>query len=537
MNDLERERDFYRQQCNELGRHLLRLQEEQTRARRDARRNRTTASLIREIYRNAGSNISVNEINLCFLQIVLDTLSVDRAALLEYIPEQKQFVIQNALGFSQSPQSSVLPPELPAEYYFVNSKNRPNPMIEWLCYLADGPFLLWAFDPGARLALLVSNDIEDQHLHRPFEANDREIIEGALNVLIEITERKRAEEALQESEKKYRLLAENVSDNIWTTDLNFRFTYVSPSVVALNGYTADEAIELSMGEVLTPNSIEIATQALYEELEREGKYDVVDQEISRTLELEEVCKDGSIIPVEVKVSFLRDAAGQPSGLLGITRDITERKEAEALIKTSLQEKEILLKEIHHRVKNNLQVISSLLDLQANCVENKQVVAAFRDSQARLRTMALIHEKLYQSANLAEINLADYARDLVTYLLRSQDAAKRGISLNIQTDDVLLDIDKAIPCGLILNELVSNSLKHAFPQGQTGKICVELHVNDANRSTMMIGDNGIGFPEELNFRHPTSLGLQLVNTLVNQLNGVIELDCSQGTTFKIIFSAN
>jgi PAS domain S-box-containing protein len=536
MSDLERERDFYRQQCNELGARLLRLQEEQTQARREARRNRTTARLIREVYRLAASEAPLDEISLSFLQIVLDTMSVDRAMLLEYVPEQKHFVIQNALGLSHLQQSYFLPPDLPEAYCFVNSRSSPSPVLDWLRHVAGGPYLLWAFNPGAKLALLVSNDLEDQHFHRSFEAGDREIVEGVLSVFIDIIERIRAKEALQQSEEKYRLLAENVMDVIWTADLNLRFTYVSPSVFAMRGYTPEEAIRQSIAEVLPPHSVRIATQALTEELERERSYDSIEQTKSRTLELENLCKDGSTVPVEVKVTFLRDADGQPSGLLGVTRDISERKKAEELIKTSLREKEVLLKEIHHRVKNNLQIISSLLSLQAGYIEDQQALKIFRESEERVRSMALIHEKLYQSDNLAQIDFAEYIRELAGHLFRSYNAAARGIQLDIQSDDIWLNINTAVPCGLILNELIANSLKHAFPKDRRGEIHIRLCTDHDDQLTLRVGDEGIGFPEELDFRHTTSLGLQLVNMLVNQLDGSIELHRSQGTTFELTFAA-
>jgi PAS domain S-box-containing protein len=534
MNDLEQERDFYRQYCNELGRRLLRLQKGQTQARREARRSRTTARLIRNIYRIADSGVSTTEINSYFLQIVLDTLSVDRAALLTYLPEQEQFIVQSSLGFSPSSRTIFSPPALPAKYYFVNSKSRPDPMINWLRELAGGPFLLWAFDPGARLAFLVSNDIEDQHLHRPFQANDREIIEGPLSLLIDILERKQAEEALRQSEEKYRLLAENVKDVIWTADLNFRFTYVSPSISTLSGYTAEEAIGQVIEEVLTPDSIEIATHTLAAELDRITTDGMIDQEISRTLELEQLCKDGSIIPIEAKVTFLRDSAGRPNGLLGITRDITERKRAEALIRNSLREKEILLQEIHHRVKNNLQIISSLLSLQSGYVEDPRAVASFQNSQNRIRSMALIHEMLYRSTDLAQVDLAEYIRDLGAFLCRSYQAQAHHIELDIEAENLRLEIDTAVPCGLILNELISNSLKHAFPEGRTGKIWVTLQTTGSGQIRMTVGDNGIGFPAAFDFRSTSTLGLQLVHTLVNQLKGCMEIERTPISRISITF---
>ena len=232
------------------------------------------------------------------------------------------------------------------------------------------------------------------------------------------------------------------------------------------------------------------------------------------------------------------------------REITERMRAEEQIKLSLQEKEVLLKEIHHRVKNNLQVISSLLSLQSKGIEDQSSLELFRESRDRIRSMALIHEKLYRSRDLARVDFSEYIRSLAAYLVRSYRASSGPVALKVNADDVLLGIDTAVPCGLIINELISNSLKHAFPPNgdkpagvdpmvngpdiKEGEIRVELCSDQDHQLTLIVGDNGVGFPEGLDFRETESLGMQLVNTLVGQLDGTVELYCNGGTQFKITF---
>jgi len=217
------------------------------------------------------------------------------------------------------------------------------------------------------------------------------------------------------------------------------------------------------------------------------------------------------------------------------QEITERKRAEEQSKASLKEKEVLLKEIHHRVKNNLQVISSLLYLQSKSVVDERALEMFLDSRNRVRSMALVHERLYQSKDLARTDFAEYARNLASYIFQSYGANSNVIQLKINVDDVFLGVDTAIPCGLIINELVSNSLKYAFPAGRAGEIRIELWSDDDGQFTLMVSDNGVGLPKDLDFRATQSLGLQLVHTLVEQLEGTIELDRSGEMAFKITFT--
>lgn len=217
-------------------------------------------------------------------------------------------------------------------------------------------------------------------------------------------------------------------------------------------------------------------------------------------------------------------------------EIAERKRAEEQLKASLKEKEVLLKEIHHRVKNNLQIISSLLKLQSAYIKEQQAVDMFKDSQNRIRSMALIHEKLYQSKDLSKIDFAEYIRDLTFNLLRSYKTSSQIISLQTTVNDIWLNIDTAIPCGLIINELVSNSLKHAFTtSNRENQISINLNSDEDKKFVLIVSDNGSGFPEKLDFRNTESLGLELVCTLTEQLEGTIELDSSTGTSFKITFS--
>ena len=215
-------------------------------------------------------------------------------------------------------------------------------------------------------------------------------------------------------------------------------------------------------------------------------------------------------------------------------ELAQRRQAEAHLTASLCEKEVLLKEVHHRVKNNMQIVSSLLELQSDVIDDAALLAQFRDGQDRIRSMALIHETLYQSPDLARLDLAPYIHTLSAQLVRSYNVDPQRITIRIQVEPIVLDIDQAIPCGLILNELLSNAFKYAFPQNHTGEVHVELHTNTAQQAALVVRDNGIGFPDEIDFRHTESLGLQLVAMLTEQLQGTIALERADGTTFTLTF---
>ncbi len=212
----------------------------------------------------------------------------------------------------------------------------------------------------------------------------------------------------------------------------------------------------------------------------------------------------------------------------------ERKRAETQIKEALQEKQVLLKEIHHRVKNNLQIISSLLNLQMDHIDHEWVQEIFRDAQDRVRSIALIHEKLYQSHNLARVDMADYIRDLTGYLFQAHTTGKEGISLQIEAEEIILGIDTAVLVGLLVNELLINALKHAFPNGRSGEVRLSFKAEAGGRFGLTIADTGPGFPEGLDFQQTESLGLQLVNILVRQLEGTITMENRNGATFQILF---
>ncbi|MFB0525775.1 MAG: histidine kinase dimerization/phosphoacceptor domain -containing protein [Phycisphaerae bacterium] len=242
--------------------------------------------------------------------------------------------------------------------------------------------------------------------------------------------------------------------------------------------------------------------------------------------------------VQISASPIFNDKGEVTGSIHIMKDITDRKRTEDQIKKSLREKEVLLREIHHRVKNNMQVISSLLRLQSRVLEDARVVEIFKECQDRVRSMSLIHETFYRSKDLLNIDFAEYIRELADGLVRSFGIDATKIAIKIDVKGVSLGINLAIPCGLLVNELISNSLKHAFPAGRSGEIKISLRPTDENKIELIVSDNGVGVPEELDFRKTKSLGLQLVNTLVkDQLGGEIELDRSTGTKFKIKFRQN
>jgi two-component sensor histidine kinase len=198
------------------------------------------------------------------------------------------------------------------------------------------------------------------------------------------------------------------------------------------------------------------------------------------------------------------------------------------------EKEVMLKEIHHRVKNNLQVISSLVNLQANETRDETVRGVLRDVTYRVRSMALVHEKLYQSADLAHVDFAEYARSLLGYLWRAHGAKAAAIRLTFDLEPLLLPVNTAVSCGLILNELAGNALKHAFPDQRTGEVNISMHVDAERLVSMNVRDDGVGLPEGLDWRKARSLGLRLMQMLAGQLNATTQLNRPDGTEFLITF---
>jgi PAS domain S-box-containing protein len=261
-------------------------------------------------------------------------------------------------------------------------------------------------------------------------------------------------------------------------------------------------------------------------------------------------KNGQLIPVFLSISLIMSDNSQILGIVCIGNDITDVKLAENKIKASLEEKNLLLQEIHHRVKNNLQIISSLLSLQSKYVKDKEDLELFKESQSRVRSMAFIHEQLYQSSNFTNIDFSVYVQNLMSYLFHSYSIDPSYVNFKLDIDNVSLDINTAIPCGLIINEIVTNSLKYAFPLVEycnlsnnavvvpgkiSNEICIYLRSYEENKFILVVSDNGIGLPETINFTNTDTLGLQLVNSLVDQLDGTIELDRTSGTQFKIIFN--
>ena len=211
----------------------------------------------------------------------------------------------------------------------------------------------------------------------------------------------------------------------------------------------------------------------------------------------------------------------------------ERKNIENQLQISLADKELLLRELHHRVKNNLMIISSLLNLQSTYIKDEESKKIFKESQNRARSMALIHERLYQSTDLKRIDFGDYIRTLANDLYHTYVMDPSLIKLNVDVDDIRLDIDTSIPLGLILNELVTNSLKHAFPHSSHGEISIIFHTQD-NKYLLEVKDNGIGLNNDIDYKNTDSLGLRLVTNLTDQIEGIIEFNNKSGTSFKIIF---
>jgi two-component system, sensor histidine kinase PdtaS len=244
--------------------------------------------------------------------------------------------------------------------------------------------------------------------------------------------------------------------------------------------------------------------------------------------------DSMVFPINGCATPMRDGAGNLIGTVWVFRDATADQQLASHLQAILHEQELRLREVHHRIKNNFQTIASLLAMQATALEDPRALAALEDCQQRIQSMALVHQSLYQSRELDRMDCAAYLRGLATELCRAHAAEERHITLTLRTDDVWVRVETAIPCGLILSELLANALKHAFPAGRPGNIEVTFRPDPIGLCVLNVRDDGVGFPAGLDFRQADSLGLQLVGLLAEQLGGTLEMPKGHGTHWKLTF---
>ena len=416
----------------------------------------------------------------------------------------------------------------------TNAKNYP---LDFLCV----PVLVWAafrFGPRetATTAVMLSGIALWGTLHGfgPFAKDTLnesllllQLFMGCTAVMalvfaVVVLDRKRAEEV----RARLAAIVESSVDAI--VGITMERTVVSWNRAAerLFGYPAGEAIGSPISFVMPPDRVHEENQII-DRLKRDEYIDHFETVQRR--------KDGQEFPVSLTISPIKDATGKIIGASKSVRDISDKKRAEEQIQASLREKEVLLREIHHRVKNNLQVIYSLLRLQSKLVTDPKASALFKDSQARVKAMALVHETLWQSKNLSRIDMSEYSRTLTRRLFESYGISSDTLGLNLNIAPVSFSMETAVSCGQLINELVSNCLKHAFPNGRTGDVTVELMSNGNDTYLLTVSDNGVGLPPDFEVGKAESLGWQLVPMLVEQLNGTFELQESAGTTVRLTFS--
>jgi PAS domain S-box-containing protein len=339
----------------------------------------------------------------------------------------------------------------------------------------------------------------------------------------EIASHIRTRQRLNASQKYTHLLIDSSIDMIFACDQDGLITEFNRAAQNTFGYSFSEILNNDMS-------------VLYED---KGQYAALKKIISKDEnffgEVKQIKKNGETFPAFISASLLKNEKGEIIGMMSVSRDITRTKETEVQLKKSVYEKEILLKEIHHRVKNNLQVISSILKLQSAYVKDKKTLDLLNECRNRISSMAFIHATLYMTNDFANINFAEYVANLAGNLQQSYADKDKKILLRTDIPKFFLHIDDAIPCGLIINELLSNSFKYAFAKKKRGTVGISVKVKKEN-IILAIWDDGSGFPENVDYRNTESLGLQLVISLVEQLNGKMKMESKKdkGTKFIIAF---
>jgi PAS domain S-box-containing protein len=368
---------------------------------------------------------------------------------------------------------------------------------------------------------------------RPLRATDGSV-ESVLGLGEDVTALVEAEQALRASEERFRAVSVHSRDMILICDADGKLTFESNAVEQILGPRLTPRPVISIYDNMHPDDLPLAHK-LFEELVGDPAVG-----LARDIEVRKRHNDGSWRWLNVRASNLLDDPAV-HGIVMNARDVTDRRNAEEALRqseqqlrTSLNEKEVLLQEVHHRVKNNLQVISSLINMQMRRLKDPVSRVALDECQNRVQAIALVHEKLYQSRQFTSVPIPEYVRSLARDIFQAASVSPDIVSLELAIEDIALPIDKAIPCGLILNELISNALKHAFPGGRHGSLHIRFEHVDASQLRFTVTDNGVGLPANFDISRCQSVGLLLVNTLATQLAAQLGVDVHGGASFQLTF---
>jgi len=341
-----------------------------------------------------------------------------------------------------------------------------------------------------------------------------------------IEERLKMESVLKASEEKLRTITNTARDAIIMLTPEGEIIFSNPAAATIFGFSKAELLNMNIEEIFCAEGLPKS------EILRNFKTELKESFQNKLIELVAVNKSGEKIPVEISLSYTELNDNQTA--IGVIRDISQRKKAELQIRNSLREKERLLSEIHHRVKNNMQMVSTLLELQSSCIAPENAQEAFLSSVDRINSMAMIHEKLYESRNFGEIELDSYINDLAYELITTYQGSK-DIEVKFSLEPIMIEIDSAITLGLLLNELITNTLKHAFVNRETGIINISLKkLEIENYLELIIRDNGVGIAIEKIAPSDNSLGMQLIQGFITELKGKLNIYNENGCVFQITF---
>ncbi|MBF0517210.1 MAG: PAS domain S-box protein [Nitrospirae bacterium] len=357
------------------------------------------------------------------------------------------------------------------------------------------------------------------------EGLELQVRERTQELQIKVDQMLRLEQSLTESEAKYRQLVEMSHEGVWAFNKAGVTTYVNKAVAEMLGFTVEEMTGVRFVEFMDDDARARAAQA-GDYQQKQGK--------AQRLETTLLHRDGSPVHVSVSTVGLMDEKGNFEGSFAIVSDITKRKKMEEKLRESLAEQELLLRELHHRVKNNLQIIAGLVGLQISHVTDESYKNILRDTLTRVQSISLVHEKLYNSETLSQVNIKNYIYSLLKDLFIFFTVDKDKIGIKFEVADVHIGMDTAIPCGLIINELFTNIIKYAFKGRDSGEITIALREEEPDGLELVISDNGVGLPEDVEIGKSKSLGLKVVTILTKQLGGTVEIERGDGTRFILRF---